>query len=279
MTPDKPDVLFAAKLSTRGDPATDVSVQYEVPHLTCFLGGMFALGAKTFGLEGDLDVAARLTDGCVWAYGVTPSGIMPEGSVVVPCEGGWERECAWNETRWWQELDPRWEFREEQVALYLEKKAELESETQIVEGQAGELDEAEVEGEARRGPETPKVAKRQLDPDEGDADRIGAERAGVAQGAAADTSGEESADKIAAARAGVAQDVSAPENDSPDTIAAERAGVVQGTPVGYGAEPGEVERDDPERPLSHEEFVRARIEREKLPEGFVRIPSKRYILR
>lgn len=283
MTSEKPDVLFAAKLSTRGDPATDASVQYEVPHLTCFVGGMFALGAKVFGLEADLDVAARLTDGCVWAYGAMPSGIMPEGSVVMPCEGGWEGECAWNETLWWQELDPRWEYREEQVAEYLKKQAEMESEAQVVESQAGELDEADVEGEARRGPETPKVAKRQLELDEDDADRIGAERAGVVQGAP-DTSDAESAEKIAAARAGVAQSEDAPEEESPekespDRIAAERAGVAQSTPLKNGAEPGEVEPDDPNRPLSHEEFVRARIEREKLPEGFVRIPSKRYILR
>lgn len=287
MTPDNADILFAAKLTTRGDPATDASVQYEVPHLTCFLGGMFALGAKVFGLEGEIGIAARLTDGCVWAYGATPSGIMPEGSVVMPCEEGWEGECAWNETRWWQELDPRWVYREEQLAEYLEKKTEMEGGTQLVEVEVevevdSTLDEAEAEGEARLGADTPRIAKRQLDPDESDPDRIGAERAGVVQGAP-DTSEDESADKIAADRAGVSQDVDAREDDSPDRIAAERAGVAQGTPVGNGVAgniaPGEIPLEDPNRPLSHEEYVRARIEREKLPEGFVRIPSKRYILR
>lgn len=295
MVPDNADILFAAKLTTRGDPTTDASVQYEVPHLTCFLGGMFALGAKVFGLEKDLGVAARLTDGCVWAYGATPSGIMPEGSVVVPCEGGWEGECVWNETVWRRELDPRWEYWEEQVAAYYEKKAETERESREAErfaaeregggeGGDGGVAEAEAEGEARKGPEPPKVAKRQLTPhDDDSADRIAAERAGVVQGAP-DTSEDDSPDKIAAERAGVAQDVvDTLEDESPDRVAAERAGVVQGAPAEKGGavegEPGQIPLEDPNKPLSHEEFVRSRVEREKIPEGFVRIPSKRYILR
>jgi len=58
----------------------------EVEHLTCFIGGMIGMGAQIFGIDGDLELAKKLTDGCVWAYGATKTGIMPEGAIVLPCK-------------------------------------------------------------------------------------------------------------------------------------------------------------------------------------------------
>jgi len=44
-----------------------------------------ALGAKALNRDGDLKLAAKITEGCVWAYGSFPTGIMPEWFRVARC--------------------------------------------------------------------------------------------------------------------------------------------------------------------------------------------------
>ncbi|KKY36221.1 putative class i alpha-mannosidase 1a [Diaporthe ampelina] len=67
MAPDDPDILFSAKIRISGGHDTSLSermaYEYEVTHLTCFLGGMFGLGAKIFDSPDDLEIGKRLTDG------------------------------------------------------------------------------------------------------------------------------------------------------------------------------------------------------------------------
>lgn len=108
MIPDeKRDILFAGLVTTSGkleNPA-DVNLKPENTHLTCFIGGMYAIGAKIFGREGDMDIAKKLTDGCVWSYEATATGIMPEIFLAVPCES--TRTCPWNETKWYEALAPK----------------------------------------------------------------------------------------------------------------------------------------------------------------------------
>lgn len=110
MLPEGRNVRLLGSLETSGDldNPSDLSLQPEGTHLTCFAGGMFAIGAKIFNREGDMDVARRLTDGCVWAYETTPTGIMPERYLTVPCES--QVQCEWNETVYLQTantyLDP-----------------------------------------------------------------------------------------------------------------------------------------------------------------------------
>lgn len=76
---------------------TPTDLEYDGTHLTCFVGGMFAIGAKAFGIDGDLELAAKLTDGCVWAYESTQTGIMPERFRLLPCEKG--SACEWDQAR------------------------------------------------------------------------------------------------------------------------------------------------------------------------------------
>lgn len=98
MVPEGKNVLLSGSLRTSGhldDPA-DLSLNPEGTHLTCFAGGMFAIGAKIFNREGDMDIARKLTDGCVWAYEATTTGIMPERYLAVPCQN--QEHCDWNET-------------------------------------------------------------------------------------------------------------------------------------------------------------------------------------
>ena len=104
MLPDNRDILFSGSVTTYGDPATDLTLTAEVEHLTCFIGGMIGMGAQIFGIDGDLELAKKLTDGCVWAYGATKTGIMPEGAIVLPCKSA--EHCTWNETTYREYLDP-----------------------------------------------------------------------------------------------------------------------------------------------------------------------------
>jgi mannosyl-oligosaccharide alpha-1,2-mannosidase len=97
MSPDGggADVLISGRLVVGAEHVPSLITESE--HLTCFLGGMVALGGRLFGNASHVDVAGRLARGCVWAYRSTPSGIMPENGKLVPCPTD---ECAWDEELW-----------------------------------------------------------------------------------------------------------------------------------------------------------------------------------
>jgi mannosyl-oligosaccharide alpha-1,2-mannosidase len=93
-------------------------------HLTCFVGGMFALGSKLFDRKDDLEIAKKLTDGCVYAYSMTASGIMPETFNAVACDD--RKSCPWNETKWYEALDPdlgEWRMKSYQASVELYETA------------------------------------------------------------------------------------------------------------------------------------------------------------
>lgn len=78
-----PDILMvgnAIKYSS-----SFVQKDNEVSHLACFIGGMYALGGKVFNRPEDIEMASKLTEGCVWAYNATRSGVMPESFNVRRC--------------------------------------------------------------------------------------------------------------------------------------------------------------------------------------------------
>jgi mannosyl-oligosaccharide alpha-1,2-mannosidase len=127
MIPDeKREILVSGnyRMSPYSQAGEKEKLQPQGEHLTCFVGGMFAMGAKMFNRPADLDIAAKLTDGCVWAYESTTTGIMPESFDAVPCES--RKSCAWNETKWWEYVDPTAEMRQE---LYEDELETYRSET------------------------------------------------------------------------------------------------------------------------------------------------------
>ena len=86
ITPDHADILISGQAfaTARGDSTTDPETQ----HLTCFAGGMLALGGRLFPSNKDhIKMGRKLTDGCIWAYRNTPTGIMPERFHMAPCGG------------------------------------------------------------------------------------------------------------------------------------------------------------------------------------------------
>ncbi|KAI1339222.1 family 47 glycoside hydrolase [Xylariaceae sp. FL0016] len=101
MTPDNADILISGTVHVN-DPGTGQEVailDHGGQHLVCFAGGMFAIGAKLFDRPDDLDVARKLTNGCIWTYESMPHGIMPETFGMSPCEST-SGSCAWDELRW-----------------------------------------------------------------------------------------------------------------------------------------------------------------------------------
>ena len=126
MTKRNHDILFLAKKNIspkHKDPKKRKETVYEGTHLGCYAGGMFALGSKLFDIPSDMAIAERLADGCVWAYGSMPAGVMPEEFVLLPCES--RTSCKWNEAKWHKALDPRLEERMEAVEMYNMKQQKL----------------------------------------------------------------------------------------------------------------------------------------------------------
>lgn len=102
MLPDQEDILFAGDVvMVHGD---QVSQSPDGQHLACFVGGMFLLGGKTFGIDQHLDFGQRLTRGCAWAYDAFPTGLMPELFSMVPCPSLFP--CEWDDEKWQREGNP-----------------------------------------------------------------------------------------------------------------------------------------------------------------------------
>ncbi|PLB34641.1 glycoside hydrolase family 47 protein [Aspergillus candidus] len=83
-TPDNADILIpgTARASPKGDTITRDNAG---EHLTCFVGGMYALGGKLFNNDTHVELGRKLTDGCVWLYRHSPTGIMPESFALQAC--------------------------------------------------------------------------------------------------------------------------------------------------------------------------------------------------
>ncbi|KAM0464032.1 hypothetical protein ACHAO4_000758 [Trichoderma viride] len=95
MVPDLDDILFSGEFRAgRANGGLDTDSQ----HLTCFVGGMFAVGGRLFEIDEHVSIGERLARGCGWAYGQFPTGIMPEIFGMVPCKS--LDSCEWDEERW-----------------------------------------------------------------------------------------------------------------------------------------------------------------------------------
>ncbi|KAF2180611.1 glycoside hydrolase family 47 protein [Zopfia rhizophila CBS 207.26] len=79
-----------------------IKLDPEMQHLTCFVGGFFALAGRLFKNEHHVDLGAKLTEGCIWAYKSMPTGIMPEIFDVVACDS--RSSCPWNQTKYEEEV-------------------------------------------------------------------------------------------------------------------------------------------------------------------------------
>ena len=96
----------------------EVTLDPEMQHLTCFIGGMFGLGGKLWSNPSHVSLGEKLTKGCIYAYAAMPTGIAPEIFKTLPCAS--RTDCAWNETLWqekvWWHYGSKYATDAEQVA-------------------------------------------------------------------------------------------------------------------------------------------------------------------
>ncbi|KAF1925657.1 glycoside hydrolase family 47 protein [Didymella exigua CBS 183.55] len=97
LNPQNKDILMSGSARISGATGR-TKLDPVAQHLSCFAGGMVALGARVFNRSAELAVARKLVDGCIWAYDSTPSGIMPEQAKLIPCRG--DADCAWQPEKW-----------------------------------------------------------------------------------------------------------------------------------------------------------------------------------
>ncbi|CZT43173.1 related to class I alpha-mannosidase [Rhynchosporium secalis] len=102
MTVGDEDILISGTVDMAAGGAPRLSP--DLQHLTCFTGGMLAIAGKIFNRPEDVIDGGKLTDGCVWAYKNTVTGIMPETLTAVPCEN--RSSCTWDSQKWLKAVDP-----------------------------------------------------------------------------------------------------------------------------------------------------------------------------
>lgn len=290
--------------STRKDP----HIIYENTHLTCFAGGMFAVGAKIFGLKGDMEIASKLTDGCVWAYEATNTGIMPEAFEVLPCED--KTDCPFNQTAWYEALDPHRKSREESIMKWNENQKLLEEQRL-----------AELRGEKTSTSKGDSKPASKSDSSTSSKDTTSSTGGGVSDeitGSAESSSGSGLATEDTASpetehlskrqavgktRIAYEDDTSARKINTPDSRKEAVKGgptktkmlkviddeVVDGPnrPAPAVAPKPVVDKEEPSAspvftPVAipdHEEYVKTKIEEDRLPTGVTYINSRKYILR
>lgn len=93
MTPEEEDILMAGNVV---ETAGSEELTAEMQHLTCFVGGTYALAGKLLERKDFVDIGSRLTKGCIWAYDSFPTNIMPEISQLKPC-ASIHGKCPWAE--------------------------------------------------------------------------------------------------------------------------------------------------------------------------------------
>src|SRR4051812_48404203 len=67
---------------------------------------MVGMGSKILKRPEDLPYAIKLTEGCVWSYMSTATGIMPETFTLATCKGEGNEVCPWNEPTWYSYISP-----------------------------------------------------------------------------------------------------------------------------------------------------------------------------
>ncbi|WKT44524.1 Glycoside hydrolase family 47 [Fusarium oxysporum f. sp. vasinfectum] len=89
------DILMSGNVLA-GEEGSKPELTAEMQHLTCFVGGTYALAGKLLSRSDFVDLGSRLTAGCVWAYDAFPTNIMPEIAQLEACESITSK-CRWSD--------------------------------------------------------------------------------------------------------------------------------------------------------------------------------------
>ncbi|KAL2176602.1 glycoside hydrolase family 47 protein [Thermothelomyces heterothallicus CBS 202.75] len=247
MAEGDPDILFSAKAYSSDGTADKLTYEWEVTHLTCFLGGMFGLGGKIFDRQEDVEIAKKLADGCVWAYEVMPAGVMPEYARVLPCKS--RDDCHYDQAAWYTALDSRAEQREAEMEEYYTKLAEWKEQVEKLKKEDALRKQAEERAREVESQSKPAAETAQY----GDSGDFPAE---------------------------------VTENDkTPAPVPLKRDVAVSSDNQGISNNQQPMRSDKlvfppaPMKPVTHKQYVAQRIENERIPPGFVTLTDKRYLLR
>ncbi|CAF3647475.1 unnamed protein product [Fusarium graminearum] len=93
--PSDLDILMSGN-AVPGEDGAKPKLTAEMQHLTCFIGGTYALAGKLVSRADLVDLGSRLTAGCVWAYDAFPTNIMPEIAELEACESITSK-CRWSD--------------------------------------------------------------------------------------------------------------------------------------------------------------------------------------
>lgn len=257
------DLLFSAKAMSTDGTDEDLTYDYEVTHLTCFLGGMFGLGGKIFDSAEDVEIGKKLTDGCVWAYEAMPAGVMPEYSSILPCKS--VNECKFNETAWYEKLDPQHSWREEEMADWEVRHAAWEKEVEEIKAAKKAAGEKKATPTDTEKPSSGNDAATQQDTE------------GAKDKPTENEMRTEDSEAIVFKRA-LTEDEDASKINFNDPSG--QTSSSNSTPEDQVSLADEYELPaEPIKPKTHDEHVKDRLEKEKIPKGFVNLNDKRYILR
>lgn len=97
LTPDNADIIMSGDVRA-SDEDKPLVIEPKAQHLTCFVGGMLALGGRLFSNNEHLAMAHKITKGCIWAYKNGPRHLMPEIAHFVLCASN--GDCSWSRDQW-----------------------------------------------------------------------------------------------------------------------------------------------------------------------------------
>lgn len=293
MAQGDPDILFSAKATSSDNTDQNLRYEWEITHLTCFLGGMFGLGGKLFSSPEDVEIGKRLTDGCVWAYEAMPTGIMPEFAMALPCQKA--DDCHWNKTAWYEHLDPELSWRDTRLKEYYVKKKEWEAEVSKLKAQEKRRQEVEEEALLEKAQQPTQKAKveeeeeRRLRPVN---NTLPGEEEAAKPGGGSDPNIPHDAGKDLRAESQHHHTKRGVTSDIEEKVEKLEAELDLNSEAGHqnsrswGSEntaqkpvSDVVYPPEPVKPLSHEEVVDQRVKTERLVPGFASIGDRRYILR
>jgi len=282
MAKGDPDILFSAKAHSSDGTLAMMTYEWEVTHLTCFLGGMFGLGGKIFNRPEDVEIAKKLADGCVWAYDSMPAGVMPEYSRVLPCKK--PDDCHFDQAAWYKALDPlSAEQREQRMEEYYTSLAEWKEEVKELEEKEAKRKQAEAEKRQeearRRAAEEEERRKRPVN-----STLPGQEATSAGQQRAASVAEPKHKETVQKRDLGDSNEVPAPAATESNTQKLQDI-LDLNSNGSHGDDSDQKPMSDiqyppaPKKPVTHQEYAERRVRDERIPSGFVTLNDKRYILR
>ncbi|KAK4556492.1 hypothetical protein LTR86_006636 [Recurvomyces mirabilis] len=273
MTIDNRDLLMSGLMRVSINHTDGSLIKQQVAegeHLTCFAGGMFALGGKLFDRPEHVEIGRKLTDGCIWAYNSTTTGIMPESFEAMPCKD--MKDCKWNETAYYQVLDPYEASRTVLPKLY-ESAAAVEAlnripNTSTISASSSATDSASASVAPQHNGVVDLGTKHVVQKLGVSEDKIEEYAIDLTRAEAQNNQKRQLADEPALPRPMASPSPLNTQSSSSTTPPAD--GRPTAPPPSFYTPPV---------PLSHQEFVAKKIEDERLPPGMVHLRSKSYILR